>query len=682
MGYLHAAAGHKYDTRHRRSPMTHFDLPEEARNPAYKNLPDLTTEKGYAAVMQRAREYGKALAKRPIIANYNVATEQSMLQDGRLCPSESADRDFRRWVQAGHKSLEALSTHWGREVDSWDDVVQIVSADLVKRELEKPERTGTEAIDWNAIAGRRSEWQDKEMAKDPARSMDWLRWRSYWTTKAYTDFCAAFREVNQYTILNSGFCWPNFRPQITMKFYQNVGAVGLDVEYCAGQRPGLGTLQEMIDILEMAESCVETPARSGPCVPMWGHEIYVQPTYADDYAALQTWGLIAHGMTVVGQFAWRPHCDHYPIKEPEAWKKEGAKPMWCIIDVDGTKLPNYFGTVCATRELNEFHKRYDGLSLRRARTKTALFVSPDSAVRSYYTTNGKEWNSPVPRSRTSLTYMLRLEGITVDYLDDETLPQYANYYDVMFVPFSPSLAQEHAKALLEFAEEGGTLVLVGASGIEDPWLKRYDVVGGPAWARLGWRAPQFEIAPETVVRTADAEPQVEYKSFRGVECGNIPGAKVLMVNSKGAPVGWEKQVGKGRVLAIGPYPYTYNKNPHLPAGLRDFAGRFVAWTGLKARDCWTTSIAPTPDASYGTGAPVVDVVRRIKSQDEFFIFVMNTGGRGKGRLEVSVGTGDWRVTDALFQLPVDEARRGGEIIRFLLVLTPWQYRVFHFKRLG
>ena len=678
--YLNAAGGFKIDT-HADSPLRQIrNLPPEAQNPANPRLVDLTTETGYRMMIDQAHEWGRELLARPVVGYLNLYGEQMLMQRGELCPSESADRDFRNWVQARHQTLEALSERWGRKVASWDEVKQIVSADMVDSELEKEQLEGAEAIAWTAVADKLSRQQAELMRQDRGRGMDWLQWRYHWTTKAYINFAQAFREVNQYTVLDSSFCWPNFRPQMTMKFYRAVGAAGLDVEYCAGQKPGLGTPQEMIDILEMAESCIETPDRSGARPPIWGHEIYVQPTFADDYAALQMWGLVAHGMTVVGNFCWKPYSDHGPVRENEAWKKDGAHPMWFIIDVDGTRLPNYYGIVRATRQLNAFHERYNGISLRRAKTNVAMFVSPDSGVRSHYSSGGREWLSPIPSSRAALSYLLRLEGISADYLDDQTLPKHSSAYDILLVPFSPVLSQADAERLMTFARDGGTLVLVGASGIEDPWLNRHGTLGGPAWKDLNWEAPEFDMDPPTVIQPAEGEAQIKYTSFKGDGCGTVPGAKVLMVNDAQEPVAWEKPIGKGRVIAIGPYPYTYSQNPHMPAGLRDFAQRLVAWTGMKATARWTTDTAPTPEATYGTGAPIVNVVRRDKSADEQFIFVMNTGGKGRGRVQITVDDADWRVTDALNQLPVEEAGREGTTITIPLLLRPWQYRVFHLAR--
>ena len=676
--YLNAAGGLKIDT-HSGTPLSGIrNVPPEAQNPAAPRLADLTTETGYRMMIDLAHEWGRQLLARPVIARLNLYGEQPLMQNKRLCPSKSADRDFRGWVRERHRTLDAVSGNWGRTVTAWEDITQIVSADMVDGELKKKRREGAEAIAWTAVADTLSAQQEKLLREDPGRGMDWLRWRYDWTTKAYIGFARAFREVNQYTVLDSGFCWPNFWPQMTMKFYRAVGAVGLDVEYCAGQHPGLGTPQEMIDILEMAESCVETPDRSGPRAPMWGHEVYIQPTFADDYAALQTWGLVAHGMSVVGQFAWKPYSDHGPVREKEAWKKKDAHPMWFLIDVDGTRLPSYFSVVRATREMNAFHRRYDGLSLRRTRTDAALFVSADSAVRSHFMTGGKWWSSPVPQSRATLTYLLRLEGVTADYLDDDTLPRYAKDYGVIFVPFSPSLSQRDAALLMQFARDGGTLVLAGASGLGDPWLNAYDTVGGPAWSELGWKAPAFEIDPAIAIRPADADPGVRYDGFKGAKCGEVPGGEVLMLNAGGEPVAWEKRVGAGRVLAFGPYPYSYAQSPHVPAGLRAFAGRLVAWAGIQSKARWVTGIAPTPDATYGEGAPIVEVVRRDKSPKEFFLFVMNTGGKGRGTLEVAVDGADWRVVDALSRVPVEEARRKGATITMPLLLRPWQYRILHF----
>jgi hypothetical protein len=49
----------------------------------------------------------------------------------------------------------------------------------------------------------------------------------------------------------------------------------------------------------------------------------------------------------------------------------------------------------------------------------------------------------------------------------------------------------------------------------------------------------------------------------------------------------------------------------------------------------------------GTGSPAVDLVVRVKSPNEKFIFALNQGGAGKGIIEIPVDAGNWSAEDVV-----------------------------------
>jgi hypothetical protein len=136
-----------------------------------------------------------------------------------------------------------------------------------------------------------------------------------------------------------------------------------------------------------------------------------------------------------------------------------------------------------------------------------------------------------------------MNGITADYVDDETLPEAPGRYRTVIVPASYVLSQEAAGRLARFARRGGTVILAGVAGLRDPWLNEYANLGGPAWADLGWHAPDFstDFAPvvfdEKLARTEREGPTAaerpgtvggpideaiaEGKTFRGVHIGQM-----------------------------------------------------------------------------------------------------------------------------------------------------------------
>ena len=345
----------------------------------------------------------------------------------------------------------------------------------------------------------------------------------------------------------------------------------------------------MMEILEMAES-------NAPEKPLWGIEIYVQPQWPAEFAALQNWGLLAHGMQNTLVFGWGPISDYGTPKEPRAWEKPDAKPMWMMIDLDGKKLPNYFTNQRSLREIAQFHKRYDGLSLRRAPTDTAFFVSRDTAEYGGLESANRPWLSAWVRTRSNLCYLLRLSGITADFVDDETLPASPGRFRTVIVPAAYVLSQETAAKLARFARHGGTLVLAGASGVVDPWLDKYPNLGGPAWAELGWTAPSFRDEPAKVdFRPADAAAAKADgdNRFWGVNIGTMPGGQPLR-DGRGNLLGWTRAWGKGRLVAYGVLPAAYTGNPHPSPNEIAWIEQLVRLAGLRGRPMDVFAGKPEP----------------------------------------------------------------------------------------
>jgi hypothetical protein len=421
---------------------------------------------------------------------------------------------------------------------------------------------------------------------------------------------------------------------------------------------------------------------------LWGIEVYVQPQWPAEFAALQNWGLLAHGMRNTLVFGWGPVCDYGTPKEPRAWEKPGAKPMWMMIDLDGKKLPNYFTNRRSLREIAQFHKRYDALSLRRAPTDTAFFISRDTAEYGGLESANRPWLSPWVRTHYDLCYLLRLSGITADFVDDETLPAGPGRFRTVIVPAAYVLSQETAAKLARFARQGGTLVLAGASGVVDPWLSKYPNLGGPAWAELAWTAPSFRAEAAKVefgpadAATAKADRD---KRFWGVNIGTMPGGQPIR-DGRGNLLGWTRAWGNGRLVAYGVLLAAYTGNPHPSPNEIAWVKQLIRTAELRPGGRWASSQASRNRSDkHGEGDPIVDVVVRVRKGHEArekFVFVLNQGGAGSGQIEVPLGAGVWQSTDALRGAPLEDAHLSGGIWRLNLALKPWEYRVFHMAGKG
>lgn len=636
-------------------------------NPAFPKYLDLSDPAGFAKLLARADATGRWLAARPLIASYQMANESPYLNGGRLCPSPAADADFRQWCRDRYKTLDAVNDLWNTHYSRWDDIEQIVSARFLEEAKSQPQATGAAAVDWTASLAHLSDAVVDRMRKNPGQAMDWLRFRTAVTLRAYEAFHDAVKRLSPSTLISTNLCWPAFNPQTTMEFYPKMDVTMVDICYTAGLPRGLGTPCEMMDSLEMAETCA-------PDKPVWGIETYYQPQWPAEYMALQNWGLLAHGMTNNLVFDWKPYSDAGPVKSARAWEAPKAPPMWFIIDKDGTKLPGYGAYVRSHEEIRAYDVKYDGLRIKRAPANVAFYVSLDTAQYVEMQTGSKPWGSPWQVTRNNLVYLLRMNGVAIDYVDDNTLPSSPGQFNTIVVPASCVLSQQAASRLARFAQAGGAVVLAGMSGVCDPWLRKYPNIGGPAWADLRWTAPDFEPAA-AAVSFGGLE---EKRAFAGVDIGRMPAADPID-DDAGRLIGWRRPWGKGKLVAYGVFPARYNPDPHSPPALDGWAKQMIALAGLPVSARWIASGAFETGAT-GAGSPVVEIVVRQKGPDDRFVFCLNQGGAGDGAVSVATGTSGWTAADALTgEKLAGEANSGGQWTA-PMHLDAFGYRVIHLVR--
>ena len=644
------------------------DLPQELRNPVKKECADLSNPAVWPYLERSWRQLAADLNGNPLFPLVHVTGEEMVLYGGALCPTDAADADFRAWVKEKHRTLTALSAAWGRTVKSWDEVEQIISARMVRERLVKVEKEQEKRLDWLGAADKLNTEQAALLKADPGRGMDWLRWRNDLYLNTVSRMAKVFHKVNRDTLLCNHFCWPDFVPQTAYGLARRLDAMGMDTQYPCGLPGSLGTPAETIDMLGMYEAFADDK-------PFWGMEIYIQPKFPAEMPATQVWGFIAHGMDVVNNFAWKPYSD--AGLKAKRWNEPGAPPWWFIIDFDGTHMPQFDPLVRATREVNRFDATVGGHTLKRVKPDAALFVSGDAGILSHFETRGQWWESPVTHARCELGWLLRLNGVSLDYLDDGLLAERLEDYRVVFVPYSPCVDPSSLQRLAEFAKDGGTVVFAGPSGWQDPWLKPGANVGGDAFRKLGWSVAEFAAKATGKIQglgpLATATPLTVVSSFGKSE---LPGGTVLMQDATGQPVAWEKAFGKGRVLALTAFPNAYSQNPHPDAANRELVVKLATVAGIEPQVAWSSPIPFTPDKLAGEGAPLVDVVLRQKSDRELFLFVMNLGGAGSGEVQLKLAAGAWKVTDALNGAAVTMENEG----KIPLALMAWEYRVMRVAR--
>jgi hypothetical protein len=109
-------------------------------------------------------------------------------------------------------------------------------------------------------------------------------------------------------------------------------------------------------------------------------------------------------------------------------------------------------------------------------------------------------------------------------------------------------------------------------------------------------------------------------------------------------------------------------------------GQLIRLAGLNRNGYWTGATPDTGGGNTGTGRPIVEVVVRQKSPTEKFVFCLNQGGAGDGRVTVPVGDGSWKAEDVVTGDATTQGRvRDGSWV-LPLHLAAWGYRVIRLVR--
>lgn len=471
----------------------------EGMNNPNKGMLDCYSPAGRAELKRRAEEAGKRLARKPGVYSVYLIGEQVHLNRGSICPTKYADDDFRAFCRARYgNDLAKANRAWNRKLASWDEVRQPIYQE--GEMFAETGKVGAAANDWFAGSGR--------VGKDLVRylnrpenlelGMDWYRWRAKGVKDVTLDFIRTAHKYDRTTLYGNSYCWPCFFQHLFMPVSRQADTIHLDLQYvCNGLKRTTGNDEQMLDCLEEAESIMKGK-------PIDGYEIYVQPDYPKEMVALQNWAMIAHGVNVPHVFAWKPYSDHglKIFKDgPRAWENEKyAKfPMWFLMDTDGTKLPAYEGVKRSSEEIAAFHRKYNGLTLRRTRGRTAIYLSDETSMYIMLKTGDRPYDEKrLCLSRNRIVDRLRLNGARIEFLDDETVGAELRKrdYDAVVLPPTPRMAASSAKALAAFEKEGGKVIRL-EDGWEDDFFAKHPEVVRSAW----WENTEGEGDVEIVVRT-------------------------------------------------------------------------------------------------------------------------------------------------------------------------------------
>ena len=638
-------------------------VPESRRNPINDYMLDIFRPENIALIKERAERCGRYRASHPGVYALRLNNEKAYFNRNAHCPTAAADASFRAWCRRKYGSLENLNRAWCVGYASWDEVEQVISAKMVDfAKASYVEKKGAAAVDWKASSTFLSgKGYEEALRKNWAKTLDWFRWTTASTLWLNNElFFDVVRKYDKETLYGNCYVWPEYWAAVTMRHFRHTKNAQLDIQYCAGFDGGkvypdrhLGNNDEMFDALELVESCV-------PGCPIIGNEIYIQPVYDPEYPAVQHWGLLAHGMSNILDFGWKMFSDHGyktfydPVKSnivTKSWTNTNSVPTWMLIDVDGTVLPHFQHVKRSAREIAAFHRKYDFWKTHRVQTRVGWYLSDDTSELAVAASGNRCWGSPIITARSTLAASLRRAGVTMTYLNDDDVGRMkTDAFDTIRVPPAPILSDRAAEVLRDFAADGGTLIVLGPTGVWDENLHLRETPGGAAWKELTgevkmpvrWAEPDRLLAdmaayPAAVgsagIRVYDETEDAAKAKLMARQVMEMPETKVP--GAAFGTIGSVRPCGKGRAIFCSVFPERRTQMPYYAPALRAYMEEFMRLTDLP-RQGWFERNGKVPANNHeqllGRGVPEVEVVVRDHEDGDRFVFALNCGGAGSGRL--------------------------------------------------
>ena len=611
-------------------------------------------------LMSQNRDYagklGFYLKDKPIILNQVMMGESLQYP---VCYCAECNRSFRDYLRDEYTSIHHLNEAWQADYKMWEDVEQLgTPADLDRAiealkervlQLELPKK-GTEQ--WKAL-----------FLADPTRAIEWKRWHDDLLKIWYADFVTAFKETNgDVTAVSEQPCWPDFRYHMLFHLGAIADLGGLDAYLPGGLPQTLGKPANLMLNIDLNASVFHGK-------PLWCHELYVQPNSPARLPEAQGWFLVGRGYSLVNYFTY--------TAMPEG-EREGKPLFYGLRSTEGEPYPAHPSFVRFSFQMKDFHRRYDAHSLRREEPRIAVFMGDDVSLANNLETGTATWDAPGVLAHTGAYWLTLRNGYPVEFINDNSFER-LDGKDVLIVPRTHVISQRTLRALMDYAANGGTLIIDGPIGLYDERYRRNTMLpGGEVFSRgQHVRYDDYRNAPNGILVTKgdfgsdQLNPTNVIPSIgmpMGLTLGNQTRVLLNDVNGNAALV--HQGFGEGQLYTfLTSLSLRHNSWPLDQNALR-------LWRGL-LEDCGLKPRHHKRAVSNDSNS-LCDISIRIKNDDELFIFATDFFGPWQGEIELDLPPGAYEAEDALRQTAIPIKMRNDRYV-FPITLSSFDGQVVRVK---
>ena len=603
-----------------------------------------------------------------------AVVDQSMAGEGLSyppCYCEYCTRAFREWLGRRYGSIVKLNAAWDSRYGSWDEIEQLGSPADVDMAAERLKMMQV-ALDLPKSNTKR--WQ-RLFELDRPRAMDWRRWHDGVLLGWYRDFATAFHRANGGTVpLSEQPCWPNFKTHVFFPLANIADAGGMDLYLPGEMKTTLGYAAELFLNFDMNASVYGHPGK-----PVMVHELYVQDLSPAGLAEAQGWWLIGRGYDLMTYFTYNYYHEG---------TRAGLPLVFGMFDEQWKPYPVYPSFKKFVADFERLQKRFDLKSLRRPKSRVALFMGDDMSIANILETGGATWEALGVQGHNGSYWLTERGGYGVEFVNDASLTA-GGRERVLVVPWSHVIRPKSVHRILDAARSGELVIIDGAFARFDDVYRPYPTVpGAGAAAVLGVQCTGFDHKVGRIVLPGGMQLVARGRPRSLVLTEKV---RVLARFVDRTPAVVECPVGKGRVVwllgALGPEHRSRAPDPNAVR----FWGGLLEKTGIVPRirfeveDAAHRGTVPGTSDSGGAGtaapAPLTDISVRIQDNHDVFLFVTNFFAPNRGVMEVRLPGNTFAVSELLTNVPV-HPEAGFQTVRIPIDMDAFETRVYRLQCRG
>jgi hypothetical protein len=383
--------------------------------------------------------------------------------------------------------------------------------------------------------------------------------------------------------------------------------------------------------------------------PVMVHEMYVQDLSPEGLAEAQGWWLAGRGYNLTTFFTY----DYY-----YEGQRAGLPLVFGLFDKENKPYPCYSSFKRFSADFFAFAASTRLAAMRRVEPRVGVFLGDDMSLANILETGGATWEADGVKGHNGSYWLTERCGHAVEFVNDQTFA-HLDRETVLVVPWCPVVAPPSVQAILDFARQGGTVLIDGPFARFDAQYRPYPVCpGAGAAAALGISVQDFE-RQESVIVLDDASTARALGVHRGLSLSRD--VMVLCTDRGGQPAVVAVPLGRGRVVwllsALGPLQRERAPDPRVLA----FWGGLLADAGLKP--WWRFQPNPPAAAAAAEPAPTAlfDLGARIRDERALFLFATSFFAPVSGTLAVDLPGPLFSVQDALTGQPLPVTWEGNTV---------------------